>query len=146
MIRRPPRSTLFPYTTLFRSAGHFGFGDQDFLAAPGSEGNVSDGRVGGNGTNSSVHGFLQKMNEKPRSAGDEKKLTAQKAWASVVAGMTPSLATTPDVWGPLQRSSERRRLYRSRGCLTAQPHKPVAHLQLGHQVARLGRQIGRAHV
>src|SRR5260370_26103788 len=27
MIRRPPRSTLFPYTTLFRSAG--------FCAAPG---------------------------------------------------------------------------------------------------------------
>src|SRR2546427_12685135 len=25
MIRRPPRSTLFPYTTLFRS-GHVGFG------------------------------------------------------------------------------------------------------------------------
>src|SRR2546430_8729509 len=24
MIRRPPRSTLFPYTTLFRSAGAFG--------------------------------------------------------------------------------------------------------------------------
>src|SRR3712207_8858449 len=24
MIRRPPRSTLFPYTTLFRSAGHGG--------------------------------------------------------------------------------------------------------------------------
>src|SRR3712207_8738114 len=24
MIRRPPRSTLFPYTTLFRSAGHVG--------------------------------------------------------------------------------------------------------------------------
>src|SRR5690349_23774875 len=23
MIRRPPRSTLFPYTTLFRSYGHF---------------------------------------------------------------------------------------------------------------------------
>src|SRR5256885_9333591 len=23
MIRRPPRSTLFPYTTLFRSADHF---------------------------------------------------------------------------------------------------------------------------
>src|SRR2546429_190433 len=23
MIRRPPRSTLFPYTTLFRSQGHF---------------------------------------------------------------------------------------------------------------------------
>src|SRR2546422_2905306 len=24
MIRRPPRSTLFPYTTLFRSRGHSG--------------------------------------------------------------------------------------------------------------------------
>src|SRR5690348_17912178 len=23
MLRRPPRSTLFPYTTLFRSIGHF---------------------------------------------------------------------------------------------------------------------------
>src|SRR5256885_15873560 len=29
MIRRPPRSTLFPYTTLFRSVRHaFGFGFQ----------------------------------------------------------------------------------------------------------------------
>src|SRR3712207_8206420 len=26
MIRRPPRSTLFPYTTLFRSAGHLDAG------------------------------------------------------------------------------------------------------------------------
>src|SRR3712207_6881478 len=25
MIRRPPRSTLFPYTTLFRSDGAFGY-------------------------------------------------------------------------------------------------------------------------
>src|SRR2546422_7622106 len=27
MIRRPPRSTLFPYTTLFRSRGHYGADD-----------------------------------------------------------------------------------------------------------------------
>src|SRR3712207_7097766 len=27
MIRRPPRSTLFPYTTLFRSPGDVGHGD-----------------------------------------------------------------------------------------------------------------------
>src|SRR2546430_10012473 len=27
MIRRPPRSTLFPYTTLFRSRGRFATGD-----------------------------------------------------------------------------------------------------------------------
>src|SRR5258708_24163083 len=36
MIRRPPRSTLFPYTTLFRSAGlaqnnHAGAQDQRFI-------------------------------------------------------------------------------------------------------------------
>src|SRR3712207_7921557 len=29
MIRRPPRSTLFPYTTLFRSAGTPGRGTRD---------------------------------------------------------------------------------------------------------------------
>src|SRR2546430_10850929 len=28
MIRRPPRSTLFPYTTLFRSLGHAEHDDQ----------------------------------------------------------------------------------------------------------------------
>src|SRR2546430_12250566 len=27
MIRRPPRSTLFPYTTLFRSLGHGGIAE-----------------------------------------------------------------------------------------------------------------------
>src|SRR5687768_18073461 len=35
MIRRPPRSTLFPYTTLFRSGllclGAFGAGDEEVL-------------------------------------------------------------------------------------------------------------------
>src|SRR3712207_7411325 len=34
MIRRPPRSTLFPYTTLFRSAAEIGAG----LIAVGSRG------------------------------------------------------------------------------------------------------------
>src|SRR5256885_16849651 len=31
MIRRPPRSTLFPYTTLFRSIQRSVFGDQLFI-------------------------------------------------------------------------------------------------------------------
>src|SRR5258706_5450105 len=36
MIRRPPRSTLFPYTTLFRSSGDAGddFGGDEFIPAP----------------------------------------------------------------------------------------------------------------
>src|SRR3712207_7604526 len=38
MIRRPPRSTLFPYTTLFRS---------DCSAAAGSGGSSSTGGAGG---------------------------------------------------------------------------------------------------
>src|SRR2546430_6114802 len=31
MIRRPPRSTLFPYTTLFRSGRDFGFREPGLL-------------------------------------------------------------------------------------------------------------------
>src|SRR3712207_7087588 len=38
MIRRPPRSTLFPYTTLFRSDGHAGI-----CRAPG-DGGRAEGR------------------------------------------------------------------------------------------------------
>src|SRR2546430_5393057 len=34
MIRRPPRSTLFPYTTLFRS--HVGFGRAEIMSTPGA--------------------------------------------------------------------------------------------------------------
>src|SRR3712207_7347477 len=42
MIRRPPRSTLFPYTTLFRSLGHlvgllFGEAGQDGLVLVAAE-------------------------------------------------------------------------------------------------------------
>src|SRR5688572_31129163 len=35
MIRRPPRSTLFPYTTLFRSEYFFDHGFRDILYAVG---------------------------------------------------------------------------------------------------------------
>src|SRR2546426_6881373 len=38
MIRRPPRSTLFPYTTLFRSAVHVGPGpDADGVDVAGAD-------------------------------------------------------------------------------------------------------------
>src|SRR3712207_7051442 len=48
MIRRPPRSTLFPYTTLFRSGGHayvdlHGGGGNDTLFANKSESFVDGG-------------------------------------------------------------------------------------------------------
>src|SRR2546425_964848 len=41
MIRRPPRSTLFPYTTLFRSprvAGRFSDSETSWVLAGGAEG------------------------------------------------------------------------------------------------------------
>src|SRR3712207_7425740 len=49
MIRRPPRSTLFPYTTLFRSPGGRGhlLGDGPDAVAAGHAGDGEDGRDGG---------------------------------------------------------------------------------------------------
>src|SRR5256885_12227510 len=37
MIRRPPRSTLFPYTTLFRSITEIMYNPPDVGATPGDE-------------------------------------------------------------------------------------------------------------
>src|SRR2546430_7841877 len=44
MIRRPPRSTLFPYTTLFRSAldGAIATPDEQHVNAPGSRATRSE--------------------------------------------------------------------------------------------------------
>src|SRR3712207_7439402 len=43
MIRRPPRSTLFPYTTLFRSVHGVGEGDRGKVPAPGLDYQSDDG-------------------------------------------------------------------------------------------------------
>src|SRR3989442_13600322 len=45
MIRRPPRSTLFPYTTLFRSVTFIWRGDRLWIGAP-SDG-IPEGEIGG---------------------------------------------------------------------------------------------------
>src|SRR3712207_3964260 len=37
MIRRPPRSTLFPYTTLFRSSFRLAARERDYMRARGKE-------------------------------------------------------------------------------------------------------------
>src|SRR5688572_32624007 len=50
MLRRPPRSTLFPYTTLFRSLGVAGLGDLHLPGVheiqAGVDLAVGEGRVG----------------------------------------------------------------------------------------------------
>src|SRR2546426_11454580 len=49
MIRRPPRSTLFPYTTLFRSAAPFGLSRAECIhlrdAQPGAPGDRKSTRL-----------------------------------------------------------------------------------------------------
>src|SRR5256885_4430671 len=49
MIRRPPRSTLFPYTTLFRSGmdAHDALFDDGCATAPSSQGRCARDRVRG---------------------------------------------------------------------------------------------------
>src|SRR5258707_12629642 len=47
MIRRPPRSTLFPYTTLFRSSEHLGrIFERFYRAAPPGNGEAHSGGLG----------------------------------------------------------------------------------------------------
>src|SRR3712207_8669187 len=46
MIRRPPRSTLFPYTTLFRSVHAHGEGEADQGRALGAEARLAGNRIG----------------------------------------------------------------------------------------------------
>src|SRR2546427_7445982 len=64
MIRRPPRSTLFPYTTLFRSRGAVAGGGQD-----------AQRRAGGIGKNAGVetHG------NPPAVAADEHQFVGNDA-------------------------------------------------------------------
>src|SRR3989441_9448270 len=59
MIRRPPRSTLFPYTTLFRSRERMQVGD-DLGVGDGAQGR-------------GAHGFMQPVFglEQPRRVGED---------------------------------------------------------------------------
>src|SRR3712207_6928153 len=49
MIRRPPRSTLFPYTTLFRSGGLAEHREELLGQGRGSDAGAVDGRHHGDG-------------------------------------------------------------------------------------------------
>src|SRR3712207_8071546 len=68
MIRRPPRSTLFPYTTLFRSSGKIGLvnsggasGSNDFAEAVMTA--VVNKRAGGSGLISGRKAFQRPIAE-----------------------------------------------------------------------------------
>src|SRR5262245_64093149 len=69
MIRRPPRSTLFPYTTLFRSSTDCGSGcgEHRLRAAEGGS-NARD--LGGSGDRGRVH--IQRPQSAARVRADRK--------------------------------------------------------------------------
>src|SRR2546430_9361939 len=66
MIRRPPRSTLFPYTTLFRSIDLPGFGCQD--QALGGFGRLSS-------SNGQVRFQIKWLDKAPRGYPIDRKST-----------------------------------------------------------------------
>src|SRR3712207_8710516 len=80
MIRRPPRSTLFPYTTLFRSsAGHAGDNRPPILsAAPVGSSGAGAGAAGARAiTREASHGRVEAAAavEVGAPAGEDRKST-----------------------------------------------------------------------
>src|SRR3989337_3092631 len=70
MIRRPPRSTLFPYTTLFRSSGlggHAGRGDRSRAAQPPGGRDRKSTRLNSSHGSISYAVFCLKKNNKQRT-------------------------------------------------------------------------------
>src|SRR3712207_7418178 len=56
MIRRPPRSTLFPYTTLFRSLGVGAAAAPALLAACGDDDEATEGDTAAGGASAQTTG------------------------------------------------------------------------------------------
>src|SRR5436309_4397067 len=94
MIRRPPRSTLFPYTTLFRSAN-----GAAFLRVPGSDRACCGGRVAGAGRRSEEHTseLQSRENLVCRLLLEKKKI---RSWelSSVLGIRSDSSATAEQIW------------------------------------------------
>src|SRR3712207_7933518 len=74
MIRRPPRSTLFPYTTLFRSAGQRPVTEGRCLGATQSPARVQAGRDQGRATRC-VAAIGQREPRAPRPPAQDRKST-----------------------------------------------------------------------
>src|SRR3712207_9356706 len=70
MIRRPPRSTLFPYTTLFRSLGPEKAGSPDRAAQDGLEG--AGGYLPGYGVAGDEHGQQGQQHDRSEPEGHER--------------------------------------------------------------------------
>src|SRR3712207_8054681 len=89
MIRRPPRSTLFPYTTLFRSDPEVGAGAAPVAAVGCGQRGGGDGGVHGP-TSSGLQRRTTRVHEPPRGgtgsnseAGDRKSTRQNSSHANI---------------------------------------------------------------
>src|SRR2546422_10910990 len=120
MIRRPPRSTLFPYTTLFRSPGACRSGRQRCGAGrtDGRGVHAARGvRGGGSGSAGLERGVLGARTA--QQGGGSSRAGVGRRWVGAVGrggrggrgGREPAASAAPahgDVRGLLARSEERR--------------------------------------
>src|SRR5688572_31943255 len=89
MIRRPPRSTLFPYTTLFRSSGmaYTGFGFGGGGSGGGGGGGGGSGGGGGGGRSEEHTSELQSQSNLVCRLLLEKKKRWKIESSEVVVGL-----------------------------------------------------------
>src|SRR3989442_3750400 len=101
MIRRPPRSTLFPYTTLFRSGPHADIHPRRSGAAPGHE--ILGGKILRGSFEHRSEEHTSELQSRPHLVCRlllEKKKTSESSAATATAG----IATQRSVATPLNRS------------------------------------------
>src|SRR2546430_17029810 len=75
MIRRPPRSTLFPYTTLFRSKGVFALCDHGRVVTWFAHERLRDVQPSGSGSS-----LRRSTRTDPRLRGPAERLLAALQW------------------------------------------------------------------
>src|SRR3989449_11330890 len=90
MIRRPPRSTLFPYTTLFRSAAVLHAGQAELFAKDEEKRTF---RVGENGIAFAVDVELDRLRHSSPQAGDCVPVCAAAQCDSTKSGVTAKRST-----------------------------------------------------
>src|SRR5256886_16980234 len=89
MIRRPPRSTLFPYTTLFRSIAETPSG---MLNAIGLQGPGADALIRDYASQWSEWGFPVLVNINGESASEYGELTARLDGGPGIAGFESNIS------------------------------------------------------
>src|SRR2546426_12846189 len=83
MIRRPPRSTLFPYTTLFRSRGQIGLEHLETPAVERGEGACAPRQVDGGAL------LLTRLGQEQRAVGEVESSEAVAARDRRAARLPP---------------------------------------------------------